>query len=107
MDTLISLAHVLSDEVGPGYDKSLYCRAFEVLLREQGVQYECNKFFPVMLHSTMIGSVEVDIFVGDCAVVIRTCESIDTKLCALVKHVPHVLLIHFPPDSDTIIRQIS
>jgi GxxExxY protein len=106
MDTLISLAHELNNEIGPGYDKSLYYRAFEVLLRKQCIPYESNKIFPIMFKGDMIGTIDVGIFVYDCAVIIETCET-EVNLYALQKNVPHVLLIHFQPDSETIIRQIK
>jgi GxxExxY protein len=109
MDTLISCAYVLKDEIGPGYDKSLYLRAFEVLLRERRVQYDSNKFFPIMIRGNMIGTIDVDIFVDDddCAIVIETGDNVSVNLNALQKHVSHVLLIHFQPDSEIVIRQIK
>jgi GxxExxY protein len=70
MDTI---ANEIYDSLGPGYTESMYHRAFEVALRNLGIQYETERIVPVTFQGKTIGNIRADLIVnGDTVVELKS-----------------------------------
>ncbi len=49
--------------LGPGYSESVYHRAFEVSLRNEGLEYETERIVPVFYAGQNVGHVRADLIV--------------------------------------------
>jgi GxxExxY protein len=68
-----AIASEIYDSLGPGYTESMYHRAFEVALRDQGIQYETERIVPVTFKEHVIGNIRADLIVnGDTVVELKS-----------------------------------
>lgn len=58
-----SLAKRIYSQLGPGYSERVYHNAMEVLLRENGIQYETERIIPIPFNGHIIGNVRADIII--------------------------------------------
>lgn len=49
------MAETIFNELGSGFNESIYQKAFEVLLREKGLAYEDQRIVPIYFHSHCVG----------------------------------------------------
>jgi GxxExxY protein len=64
--------HKIYTSLGPGYSESVYHRAFEVLLRRQGISYETERIVPIVFDEHTIGNLRVDLIInGKCIVELK------------------------------------
>jgi GxxExxY protein len=68
-----AIANEIYDSLGPGYTESMYHRAFEVALRNLGIQYETERIVPVTFQGKTIGNIRADLIVnGDTVVELKS-----------------------------------
>jgi GxxExxY protein len=57
------IAYKIYQTLGPGYSESVYHRAFEVLLRQEGLSYETERIVPIVFEGHTIGNLRIDLIV--------------------------------------------
>ena len=71
METILrTISNDIWASLGPGYSESVYHCAFEVALRNLGINYETERIVPVFYSEQNVGHVRVDLIVG-CTTVIE------------------------------------
>ena len=98
------------DELGPGYSESVYHNAFEVVLRQNSVQYETERVVPIMFKEHAVGNVRCDLIVhGDSSSTIvefkavaklRPCDVLQLKNYLKLTGIAHGLLVNFGPSLE-------
>ena len=97
------IANKIYASLGPGYSESVYHRAFEVLLRKDGIPYETERIVPIVFEGHTIGNLRIDLIVnGTCIVELKAIAKLNEaakiqtrnymKLTGLTK----AFLINFP-----------
>lgn len=67
-----AIAEHVYNTLGAGYSEAVYHRAFEVMLRKYGMQYETERIVPIMFENHVIGNVRCDLIVGDIIVELKS-----------------------------------
>ena len=103
-----SIATHVYNELGIGYSEAVYHRAFEVMLRKNGIQYETERIVPIVFEGHVIGNVRCDLIVGDTIVELKSISKLRDqekqqitnylKLTGMKKG----LLINFGPSLEVI-----
>lgn len=71
MDIVRYIVKTVYDELGPSFSESVYHRAIEVLLRENGIPYETERIVPVTFHGYTIGNMRADLVIRDPQMVVE------------------------------------
>lgn len=107
MQRLEGMANTIYENLGPGYNECVYHRAFEVLLRKDGVPYETERIVPIVFEGHAIGNLRVDLIVdNECIVELKALaklnESAKTQTRNYMKltGVTSALLVNFPQGSS-------
>jgi GxxExxY protein len=75
-----AIATEIYETLGPGYTESMYHRAFEVALRDLGIQYETERIVPVAFHGKTIGNIRADLIVnGDTVVELKSLRRLNEE----------------------------
>jgi GxxExxY protein len=75
-----AIASEIYDTLGPGYTESMYHRAFEVALRDQGIPYETERIVPVMFKGKTIGNIRADLIVnGDTVIELKSLRRLNEE----------------------------
>jgi GxxExxY protein len=105
------MALKIYENLGPGYSESVYHRAFEVLLRKNGVPYETERIVPIVFEGHTIGNLRVDLIVnGTCIVELKAIAKlnesakIQTKNYMRLTGLTNALLVNFPPGGPEILQ---
>ena len=100
---LIDAANKIYESLGPGYSESVYHRAFEVLLRKEGIPYETERIVPIVFEEHTIGNLRIDLIVdGICIVELKAIAKlndaarIQTKNYLKLTGLTDAFLINFP-----------
>jgi len=103
MDTLASKIY---ETLGPGYNECVYHRAFEVLLRQEGIPYETERIVPIVFEGHTIGNLRIDLIVENKCIVelkaiakLNDATRIQTKNYLKLTGLKEALLINFPQTS--------
>lgn len=67
-----AIANHVYTQLGAGYSEAVYHRAFEVMLRKNGIQYETERIVPIVFEGHVIGNVRCDLIVGDTIVELKS-----------------------------------
>jgi len=101
--TMNELAVKIYESLGPGYSESMYHRAFEVLLRQQGIQYETERIVPIVFEGHTIGNLRIDLIVDGTVIVelkaiakLNDAAKIQAKNYLKLTGLPKAILINFP-----------
>ena len=97
------LAKIVYKSLGPGYSESMYHRAFEVLLRKEGMQYETERIVPIVFEGHTIGNLRIDLIVEGTIIVelkaiakLNEAAKIQAKNYLKLTGLPKAILINFP-----------
>jgi GxxExxY protein len=97
------LAKIIYQSLGPGYSESMYHRAFEVLLRKEGIQYETERIVPIVFEGHTIGNLRIDLIVEGTIIVelkaiakLNEAAKIQAKNYLKLTGLPKAILINFP-----------
>ena len=109
-------AREIYSRLGPGYSERVYHNAMEVLLRENGIQYESERIITIPFKGHVIGNLRADIIINNETVLefktIRTLNDAaelqahnylrltGLKMAYLVNYPPH-------PDREVEVRKIQ
>jgi GxxExxY protein len=75
-----AIANDIYTALGPGYTESMYHRAFEVALRDRGIEYETERIVPVTFHGKTIGNIRADLIVnGDTVVELKSLRRLNDE----------------------------
>ena len=101
------------DELGPGYSESVYHNAFEVVLRQNSVQYETERVVPIMFKEHAVGNVRCDLIVHGASpevpativefkavAKLRPCDVLQLKNYLKLTGIAHGLLVNFGPSLE-------
>ena len=109
--SLREMALKIYENLGPGYSECVYHRAFEVLLRKNGVPYETERIVPIVFEGHTIGNLRVDLIVnGECIVELKAIAKlnesakIQTKNYMRLTGLTSALLVNFPPGGPEILQ---
>jgi GxxExxY protein len=98
-----NLAKIIYQSLGPGYSESMYHRAFEVLLRKDGIQYETERIVPIVFEGHTIGNLRIDLIVEGTIIVelkaiakLNEAAKIQAKNYLKLTGLPKAILINFP-----------
>jgi len=111
-----AFAQDIYSQLGPGYSERVYHNAMEVLLRENGIQYESERIITIPFKGHVIGNLRADIIINNETVIefktIRTLNDAaelqgrnylrltGLKTAYLVNYPPH-------PDREVEVRKIQ
>ena len=100
---LRTLAVEIFEELGPGYSERVYHNAFEVLLRQNAIQYETERIVPIEFRNHTIGNVRADLIVnGSIVVELKSAKTLNqtmrTQLLNYLKLTGYAsgILVNFP-----------
>lgn len=101
------MARKIHEDIGPGFNECVYHRAFEVLLRNQGIPYETERILPIVFEGHTIGNLRVDLIVdGVCIVELKATATklnesakIQTKNYMKLTGLSRAVLVNFPQGS--------
>ena len=101
--TMNEFANQIYESLGPGYSESVYHRAFEVLLRREGIQYETERIVPIVFEGHTIGNLRIDLIVDGTIIVelkaiakLNEAAKIQAKNYLKLTGLPKAVLINFP-----------
>lgn len=60
-----AFAREIYSQLGPGYSERVYHNAMEVLLRENGIQYESERIITIPFKGHVIGNLRADIIINN------------------------------------------
>ena len=87
-----AIATEIYENLGPGYTESMYHRAFEVALRDLGIQYETERIVPVTFHGKTIGNIRADLIVnGDTVVELKSLRRLNEESVTQCKRYMSIL----------------
>ncbi|MBT4120568.1 MAG: GxxExxY protein [Candidatus Magasanikbacteria bacterium] len=66
---IIGLAMQVHNEIGPGYQESIYHNAMIVILEKEGYMFETEKEIDVFFQKKLVGSFRLDLLIENRAVV--------------------------------------
>jgi GxxExxY protein len=96
-------AQKIYSELGPGFSESVYHRAFEVLLRKEGIPYETERIVPIMFQGHIIGNLRIDLLVDNTFIVelkavakINEAARIQAKNYLKLTGLSKAVIINFP-----------
>ena len=100
-----AIAKEIYEILGPGYTESMYHRAFEVALRDQGISYETERIVPVVFKGKTIGNIRADLIVnGETIIELKAIRRMNeepitqTKRYIKLLGLKDGLVINFGPD---------
>lgn len=91
---LEQIAKDIYTELGPGHSESVYHRAFEVLLREKGIQYETERILPIVFRDLTIGNFRCDIIVNNTIIELKSIPKLRPQEHQQIKNYMKILKGH-------------
>jgi len=106
MEQLTTLSNLVYDELGPGYNETVYQEALCVLLRKENVHYSKEVVKPILFQGSAVGFVRFDIvtalFVIECK---ATCKLTKKDIIQINNYSKHTglqgVLVNFSQDPST------
>ena len=90
--------------LGPGYSEAVYHRAFEVMLRKMGYEYQTEVIVPIPFENHVIGNVRLDLVVqNDTLIELKSVAKLNDTMRTQIKKYLELTrykigyLINFPP----------
>ena len=68
-EKIIACAYKVHNELGPGFNESIYHNALKIALESQQLKYQTEKSFNVLFNDKNIGKLRLDLIVEDKVVV--------------------------------------
>jgi GxxExxY protein len=96
-------AHLVYNELGPGFSENAYCKALAVCLQEIGVVCQSEVALPVVFKGVQITTLRCDLVVDGLVIEVKTINTLNnnhrSQLQCYLRHMPFQtgLLINFGP----------
>jgi GxxExxY protein len=110
---LPGMASKIYEELGPGDSEAVYHRAFEVILRQNGIQYETERVVPITFQGCVIGNLRIDLIVANACIIelkaiakLTDASKIQIKNYLKLTGVPRGILVNFPQTSGSVSPEI-
>jgi GxxExxY protein len=106
--SLESIARHVYDTLGHGFSEAVYHRAFEVMLRKNGIQYQTERIVPILFEDHVIGNFRCDLIIDDTIVELKSIAKLkDQEKTQLTNYLKMSgfkkgLLINFGPSFEVI-----
>jgi len=97
------IAREIWQELGPGFSERVYHNAFEVGLRERGINYETERIILLFFKERNIGNLRADLIVGDTVVELKATSKLkdenrwQCRNYMKLLNLPKGVLINFGP----------
>lgn len=102
-----AFAREIYSQLGPGYSERVYHNAMEVLLRENGIQYESERIITIPFKGHVIGNLRADIIINNEIVLeFKTIRTLNDAAELQGRNYLHLTglktayLVNYPPHPD-------
>jgi GxxExxY protein len=108
----LECAQEIMNALDSGYNECVYHKAFEVCLRNRGVDYESERIVPITFNNHVIGNVRSDLIIGDTVVELKSTRTLNDAMRIQLRNYLNLtglkkgILINFPLGASEIQSEI-